>query len=92
MYPNFGKDEDGNLAVSGSGSGSDNLFDFLNATGVSGHVLPYSENPLPAIEKIAQEEGKTFKVVVNKGRIDTILVPMEDAFEEGEAEHPALKD
>jgi len=82
MYPNFGQDEDGNLAVAGSGSGSDALFDFLEATGVSQHLIPFSENPLPEIQRIAQAEEKTFKIIVNKGWIDMIVVPMnvDDAF------------
>lgn len=83
MYPNFGKDEDGNLAVSGTGSGSDALFDFMEATGVVEQTIPYSENPLPTIQKLALEENRMFRIIVAKGRIDRIVAPLseEDAFE-----------
>ena len=82
LYPNFAPDEDGNLAISGGGSGSDTLYDFLEATGVSNHNIPFSDNPLPEIQRIAQKENRTFKVILQKGWIDMIIPPMlDDAFE-----------
>lgn len=105
-YPNFGKDEAENLAVAGSGSGSDALFDLLECTKVVNHEIPFSENPLPEIQKIAQEEDARFKIIVQKGWIDMLVKPLEDgdAFLEedtvdtefkspmGEEIHPALND
>jgi len=84
MYPNFGADEDGLLGVSGQGSGSDMLYDFLQATGVDKHQITYSENPLPEIQQIAQQEKQTFRFVVNKGYVETIIPPFiaEDEFAE----------
>ena len=107
MYPNFGKDEDGNLAISGSGSGSDALFDFMEAVGVVNYTIPFSENPLPEIQKLALEENRDFRIIVAKGWIDRIVAPLgeEDAFvdEDGNTElseaqkdnvttHPALNE
>lgn len=83
MYPNFGKDEDGNLAVAGSGSGSDALYDFMEATGLIAQTFPFSENPLPELQKAALEENREFRIIVAKGWIDRIVAPLneEDAFE-----------
>lgn len=108
MYPNFGKDEGGMLAVAGSGSGSDALYDFMEATGVVEHEIPFSENPLPEIQKIALEENRQFRIIVAKGWIDRIVAPLneDDAFlpdepsanadfpmKEAEVKtHPALED
>ena len=107
FYPNFGKDEAGNLAVAGSGSGSDALFDFLDCTQVVNHTIPFSENPLPEIQTIAQKEDARFKIIVQKGWIDMLVKPLEDgdAFEDvvdtefkapveeaTEKIHPALND
>lgn len=84
FYPNFAPDEDGLLAVSGTGDGSNKLFDFLQVTGVSEHVIKYSENPLPEIQEIAQKEGRIFKGIVQKGWIDTLTENLdeEDLFED----------
>jgi len=85
FYPNFGKDEDGNLAVAGQGSGSDALYDLLEATGVNEHTIPFSENPLPEIQTIAQAENRKFKFIVTKGWIDMIVPPLtENAFGDDE--------
>jgi hypothetical protein len=103
FYPNFAPDEDGNLAVSGQGSGSDALYDFLQATGVGNHLIKYSDNPLPEIQRIALQEGKVFEAVVVKGWVDTILTNLDDDEEEDEENlaeeekepettHPALDD
>lgn len=83
LYPNFAADEDGNLAVSGTGSGSDALFDFMEATGVAEQTFPFSENPLPAIQRLAKELDRQFRIIVAKGWIDRIVAPLneEDAFE-----------
>lgn len=94
MYPNFGRDDDGNLAVSGSGSGSDALFDFMEATGLVEQTIPFSENPLPELQKLALEENRAFRIIVAKGWIDRIVAPLgeEDAFvdENGNTESPEL--
>lgn len=96
FYPNFGKDEGGLLAIAGEGSGSDSLANLLEATGVAKHEIQFSENPLPEIQKIAQEEATTFDVVIQKGWIDMIVVKEdEDAFEnlpDVDEVHPALQD
>jgi len=70
FFDSFGKNEKGDLLVLSKGEASDFLSDFLDATGVGTHTIPYSENPLPAIERIALEEEVVFsasvKGVVNK--------------------------
>ena len=107
LYDNF-TNVDGFLAVRGSGSGSDNLSDFLDATVGGGETIPYSENPLPEIQKLAQEENRRFFVNVAKGWVIGIVVPLSLAdeslveddetigFSEEQKEnveiHPALKD
>lgn len=96
FYPNFGKDENGMLAVAGDGSGSDMLANLLEATGVANHEIPWVENPLPQIQKIAQEEATTFGIVIQKGWVDMIVVKEdEDAFADlpdVDEVHPALSD
>lgn len=106
FYPNFGPDADGNLAVAGTGSGSDALYDLMEATGVGDNVIEYSENPLPDIQRVAQAEKRSFKFIVTKGWV-TMLIPTHNdvggAFGEdeepgfmtepaSETPHPALKD
>lgn len=84
MYDNFADDGNGFLAVKGSGSGSDSLCDFLDATiGGATSQIEFSENPLPEIEKIAQDVKNTFNINVAKGWIASIVVPLSlDAGEE----------
>lgn len=72
FFDSFGQDEDGNLLVESKGEASDFLNDFMDAIGVGNHTIPYSENPLPEIEKIALEESRIFsgdirRVVSKKG-------------------------
>lgn len=94
----FGENESGGLAISGEGTYSDALYDFLNAVGVYDHVIPFSENGLPEINKIALEEDRDIRIFMSKGRIDKITYDIsEDDFEEetdteSEEVHPALKD
>ena len=86
LYANFGN-SDGELAVSGAGTGSDNLQDFLDAsTGNEWTVLKFSENPLPEIQKLAQDLGKTFEVMIVKGWVDKFIPEFgsDDAFEDQE--------
>ena len=73
LYYNFGKDEDGNLVVTGTGTGSDKLTDFLDVTGVFSHDIKYSENALPAIQEIAQNEDRSFKGIVVRGWVETLI-------------------
>lgn len=82
LYANFGN-SDGELAVSGAGSGSDNLQDFLDATcGGEWTTLSYSENPLPEIQKLAQSLKKEYSVMVVKGWVDKYIPAMQDAFDD----------
>ena len=72
FYNKFMKNEDGNLVVAPTGASADFLNDFMDVTGAGEHKIPYSENPLPEIEKIALQENRTFsadvrKVVTKKG-------------------------
>lgn len=94
MYPNFGKDEAGMLAVSGEGTGSDALYDFMEATGVTDHEIPFSENPLPEIQRLALAENRNFRIIIVKGWVDRIIAPLgdEDAFvdENGNTESPKV--
>ena len=88
LYANFGN-SDGDLAVSGAGTGSDNLQDFLDAScGSEWTTLKYSENPLPAIQKLAQDMVKVYSVVVVKGWVDKYIPDMPDAFGDDDPETP----
>lgn len=83
LYDNFTAGVEGGLAVKGSGEGSDNLSDFLDATVSGGGQIKFSENPLPEIHKIAQELDTRFFVNVAKGWVKSIVVPLsldDDAF------------
>lgn len=99
MYPNFGADEDGNLTVAGSGSGSDMLDDFLTSIGIKDGDIKASENPLPDIQRVAQNLGKTFRVIISRGYID-VFIPdaQEDEWEDtvsntvADDGHPLLLD
>ena len=94
LYANFGKDpEDGMLAVSGSGKGSDNLQDFLDATGVNYTSIPFSENPLPEIQEQALENARELSVMIVNGWIENFLSGLGDeAFAEAEEINPLLAD
>ena len=73
LYPNFGKDEDENLTVT-----SDELIDFTDCIGLNEGDIKYSENPLPAIEKIAKERDLDFKITVVNGFIVHFMKPIEN--------------
>jgi hypothetical protein len=94
----FGEDEAGNLAIAGDGDWANALYDFLNAVGVTDHDIPFSENGLPEINKIALEEDRDIRIIMSKGKIDMITPAIsEDDFEEeadteSEKIHPALVD
>lgn len=94
LYDNFAADADGNLAVSGSGAGSDNLNDFLDAVGIDCTQIPMSENPLPEIQRIAQEKDTRFFVNVAKGWVTSLSVPLsfEEEEEIGFSEEPEEKE
>lgn len=66
FFDSFGKDEDGNLLVLSKGESSDFLNDFMDVIGAGSQTIPYSENPLPAIEEIALAEGRIFSCDVRK--------------------------
>lgn len=66
FFDNFGKDEDGNLLVLAKGDNSDFLNDFMDASGAGFHEIPFSENPLPEIEKIILMEDKVISADVRK--------------------------
>lgn len=72
-------DEDGNLEVIGDKDYAQRWRDFFDVTGVSAHpeMLRYSENPLPDIQRIAQEADTKFKGVVVRGWIETIYSNLE---------------
>lgn len=77
LYDNFAENESGGLAVAGSGDGSNNLSDFLDAVVGGGEQIPFSENPLPEIQKIAHEEDRRFNLNVAKGWVVSIVVPLD---------------
>lgn len=66
FFDSFGKDEDGNLLVLSKGDNSDFLSDFMDVIGLGNATIPYSENPLPAIEELAIAEGRIFSADVRK--------------------------
>lgn len=76
IYDNLVAGEDGNLAVAGSGTGSDNLADFLDAVIDGGEHIPYSENPLPALQDEAYALDRRFNVNVAKGWVVGIVKPL----------------
>lgn len=82
LYDHFAPNADGGLAVKGSGDGSNNLADFLDATVGGGEQIPFSENPLPELQKVAQAEDRRFFVNVAKGWVVSIVVPLEAMDEE----------
>lgn len=76
LYDNFAENPDGGLAVKGSGSGSDNLADFLDAVVGGGEQIEFSENPLPEIQKVAYEMDTRFNINVAKGWVVSLVMPM----------------
>ncbi len=98
LYNNFGKDpDDAMLTIVGTGKGSDNLEDFLDACGVEYVSIPFSENPLPEIQKSAIEAGREFSVMLVNGWIENYVTGLDDdAFDDGypeeKEEHELLKD
>lgn len=82
MYDNFAPGVDNTLAVKGSGDGSTNLADFLDAVVAGGEQIQFSENPLPAIQELAHQLDSRFFVNVAKGWVVSLVVP----FDEGVAE------
>lgn len=80
LYFNFGADENGMLAITGGGEGSDNLADFGDCIGVDFNSIPYSENPLPEIQEKALEMGRTFTVMVVKGLIKSYIAGFNDEY------------
>lgn len=76
LYDNLTANVDGGLAVKGSGDGSNNLADFLDAVVGGGEQIQFSENPLPEIQRVAKEEDRRFYVNVAKGWIVSLVVPM----------------
>lgn len=61
-YCVFGKDENGNVKIDGWGKPYEELTEFVTATGLENVDIPYSENPLPAIQKAILEIGKDFLI------------------------------
>lgn len=76
LYDNFAENADGGLAVKGSGGGSDNLADFLDAVVGGGEQVPFSENPLPKLQETAYEMDTRFNINVAKGWIVSLVVPL----------------
>lgn len=72
LFDNFGLwEEDGNAVVYGEGSGSTNLKDFCACVGYEYWNLPYSENLLPEIQRVALENDNEFSIMLVKGYIQT---------------------
>jgi len=79
LFDNFGLwEEDGNTTVYGEGTGSQNLRDFCDAVGFDYSNVPYSENLLPEIQRVAKENGNEFTLVLNNGYISTYVPAMQD--------------
>ena len=68
----FVKDADGNLGVNGYGKPLTDLTEFLESTGLAGVTIPYSENPLPELHKLALEIGKECTISFLNGKISSI--------------------
>ncbi len=87
LYDNFGKDpEDGMTTILGSGTGSDNLADFMDCLGYEYWTKPYSENPLPAIEAFTTQSPRQFKIMVVNGWVSNYIPGFDDeVFGEDEA-------
>jgi len=74
LYDNFGKDpEDGMTTILGSGTGSDNLADFMDCLGYEYWTKMYSENPLPAIEEAHLKAPRQFKIMVVNGWVSNYI-------------------
>ena len=76
LYDNFAEGPDGVLAVKGTGDGSNNLVDFLDAVVAGGEQLQFSENPLPAIQDLAYQLDSRFYVNVARGWVVSLVVPL----------------
>lgn len=72
LFDNFGLwEEDGNTVIYGEGTGSTNLKDFCACVGYEYWNLPYSENLLPDIQKVALKNDNEFSIMLVKGYIQT---------------------
>ena len=87
------------MEVIGEGTSPDRWRDFFKVTGITSHpdFIPFSENMLPEIQKMAQEIKKEFKGVIVRGWLDTVYenIPLdedEDYPEKKEEIPEALKD
>lgn len=101
------KGEDGMLDVYEDNYG-EKWSKFFEVAGVPFREIPYSENPLPEIQRFAQQAGKEFDVIIEKGWTNEFVVPYdaESIFGEEEIDflsetqkenvttkhHPALDD
>lgn len=68
----FKEDEDGNLWINGFGKNFQNLSNFMEVTGVANVNIPFSENPLPEIQKMALEIGKEYMASYGEGKIQSL--------------------
>lgn len=66
----FVEDEEGNVAVRGSGKAIEKLVSFLEATNLWDHEFHYSDNILPALEAALKKAG-SFVIILSKGWPDT---------------------
>ncbi len=70
LFDNFGEwKEDGLTTIYGEGTGSENLRDFCSCVGFNYWEVPFSENHLPEIQKIALEKENEFSIILVKGYV-----------------------
>jgi hypothetical protein len=74
----FSEDDKGNTTIvySKLGKRVEKLIDFLDVCGVKDSVIPYTENILPALQEMIEDEGREFIVKVNNGWIDSFSPPL----------------
>ena len=88
LFDNFGLwEEDGMTTVFGEGTGSQNLRDFCDCVGFPYYEVPFNENHLPEIQKLALSNDNEFSIVLVSGYISNYVPGLDDdAFGDAMAE------
>ena len=74
----FSENDRGNCEITYKKLGTqiNRLLDFLEYTGVKDMDIPFTDNILPALEEMIQDQDKSFTVVVKNGWIDSFSPPL----------------
>lgn len=67
----FVEDDEGMLAIQGDSDAIRKTIMFMEATGVANTPIPFSDNPLPALEKAILNADREFLVVLQNGWPDS---------------------